>query len=637
MRGSMSASPHVRAEFTDEAGELLFQEVEQNGNRWVRRPDGNGGWIANVEGCRRVLWNLPALHRHLSEGVHAGPIYLTEGTSDAQALAVHLEQNGLRGIVTTNPFGALSWLPEFTECLTGAVDVIAVVDVDDAGRKRAALLERELDPYVERLQLLRTPLDHKGADLRDHLEAGLALGDLVPAGDAPIRMVALPELLEQVGAFIRSYVVLPTAAIHYLALFVAHTYVMGASETTAYVYITGPVRRIGKSRARETLEYLVQRPRSTVSISEAALFRVIGADDTPTLLFDEIEALFGPNAQRDPAKQMLVAILNAGWRRRGGEVLRCVGEGSKQSVVAFPVYGPKVLVGIDVGLPDTLADRVVRIEMTRRRRSEPVKRLRDREAQAESAPLRAQLERFAESAVDTLKEARPELPDELDDRKQDGWEPLFALAELAGGEWPARARAAALALSAGGEEEEDGSPSMQLLADLREAFRDDDRLATKELLERLTADEESRWREWGRQRKPLTAMGLGNLLRPFKIRSRSIRFPDGSTVKGYLRDQFADAWDRYLTPLSAFQDVTSSQAKSHAGLSATPRRHSVTASDARNPAWIKQCDGVTAENAYQGVRSRLCPECTTPDECAARVSCAVIVASIEAHRRAASP
>ena len=179
--GGKPSALRVRAAFVDEAGAVLFEEVEEGGRRWVRRPDGHGGHVANAEGVRRVLWNLPALSRHLSTGRHAGPVYLTEGTSDAQALLEHLEREGLAGVVTTNPFGALSWLEDYTVALTGTAELVAIVDHDNAGRKRAALLERELGPVVEELRIVRTPLEHKGADLRDHLEAGFELEELVPA------------------------------------------------------------------------------------------------------------------------------------------------------------------------------------------------------------------------------------------------------------------------------------------------------------------------------------------------------------------------------------------------------------------------------------------------------------------------
>jgi hypothetical protein len=79
------AELEVRASFCDEDGKLLFEEVAENGKPWVRRPDGNGGYIANAEGVQRVLWNLPRLRAHLADGRRAGPVYLTEGTSDEAA------------------------------------------------------------------------------------------------------------------------------------------------------------------------------------------------------------------------------------------------------------------------------------------------------------------------------------------------------------------------------------------------------------------------------------------------------------------------------------------------------------------------------------------------------------------------
>ena len=42
--------------------------------------------------------------------------------------------------------------------------------------------------------------------------------------------------------------------------------------------------------------------------------------------------------------------------------------------------------------------------------------------------------------------ARPDMPLGIEDRNADVWEPLLAIAEAAGGDWPQRAREAAIAL-----------------------------------------------------------------------------------------------------------------------------------------------------------------------------------------------
>jgi hypothetical protein len=149
-----------------------------------------------------------------------------------------------------------------------------------------------------------------------------------------------------------------------------------------------------------------------------------------------------------------------------------------------------------------------------------------------------------------LKDAEPKLPDELGDRAQDNWELLFAIADLAGGEWPARARKAALELSQhlAGE----SSTKIKLLADIRKVLGNEDRIISSELAIKLAelagADEEAGpWQAFGKNGKPITQRQIAKLLSEFSIFPRTIR-PDQKTARGYHREQFEDAFDRYLPP-----------------------------------------------------------------------------------------
>jgi Protein of unknown function (DUF3631) len=126
------------------------------------------------------------------------------------------------------------------------------------------------------------------------------------------------------------------------------------------------------------------------------------------------------------------------------------------------------------------------------------------------------------------------------------------VADLAGGDWPTRARAAALELNAA-RADADPSLGIALLRDLRTLFaiRDDvgevtgwhDQLATERLLELLHALEESPWGDL--RGKPLDARGLARRLRPYEVRPTTIRVGD-ATPKGYRREDLVDAWSRYL-------------------------------------------------------------------------------------------
>src|SRR5262249_4339948 len=125
----------------------------------------------------------------------------------------------------------------------------------------------------------------------------------------------------------------------------------------------------------------------------------------------------------------------------------------------------------------------------------------------------------------------------------DNWEPLLALADAAGGEWPKRACTAALELSASRDSSEDPSRGVRLLTDLRAIFTED-RAASGDLCDRLNQLEESPWGGWhdGSGLKPRT---LAWLLRPYDVRPKKLRIDD-RTAQGYERAAFAAAFRRDL-------------------------------------------------------------------------------------------
>jgi hypothetical protein len=373
---------------------------------------------------------------------------------------------------------------------------------------------------------------------------------------------AAAALLNDAGAFLRRFVVITDAQACALVLWIAHTYAIDAAESTPYLCVTSAEKRSGKSRLREVLELIVREPLPAANISDAALFRAIAAT-TPTVLLDEADAIFRARDRED-----LRGLLNAGVRR--GAVAYRMGGNGKTTLEKFPVFCPKAFFGIGEFLPDTLADRSVSIRLQRRTRDEHVERFRHRDAEAGGHLLRDRLADWLEPQVEHLRAARPELPDELDDRAQDAWEPLLAIADLAGGDWPARAHDAAVALSSG-EEREDDSITVQLLRDIHAVLgsEGDDRLRTADLLDQLHAIEESPWSEW--HGKPLAAHGLSKLLRPYRIRTMPV-WSDGKTVKGYKAEQFADAWFRVLGVrwVRAVRAKTASQAAPNSPNSPNP-------------------------------------------------------------------
>jgi len=351
------------------------------------------------------------------------------------------------------------------------------------------------------------------------------------------RAVDLSQLLRRVEHYIRRYVVLSDDQAVAVTLWTMHTHTIKSADCTPYLHVTAATKRAGKTRLLEVLEPLVARPWKTDRMSAAVLVRKVDAEQ-PTLLLDESDAVLTVTSEYSEA---LRGLLNSGYRR-GGKSSLCVGQGANITYRDFSTFAAKAIAGIGK-LPDTVADRSIPIMLRRRMASEPVARWRERDGRVEADPLAEDLARWSKGFLPALESARPPLPEGLDDRAADVWEPLLAIADLAGGAWSAGARRAAEALS-GIVDETD--ILVELLRDIRDILSesDSDVIATKTLLEQLVALEDRPWGEW-RRGQELTARGLARLLGPLGIRPDRHETITGR-LRGYRRDAFRDALARYL-------------------------------------------------------------------------------------------
>ena len=190
-------------------------------------------------------------------------------------------------------------------------------------------------------------------------------------------------------------------------------------------------------------------------------------------------------------------------------------------------------------------DRAILLELRRKLATETVERLRHAEPGLFDR-LASMLARFADDCGADIAALRPALPEQLNDRAQDNWEPLLQIADYAGGHWPETARKAALKIS--GEKEAAQSVSTELLADIQSVFEEKRtaRIYTASLIEALIADDEKSWQTYNRGR-PLSPKQLANRLKEYGIASKAMRI-GGELKKGFELVQFADAFARYLTP-----------------------------------------------------------------------------------------
>ncbi|WP_330469349.1 DUF3631 domain-containing protein (plasmid) [Streptomyces longwoodensis] len=357
-------------------------------------------------------------------------------------------------------------------------------------------------------------------------------------------------LLDEVEAFHRRFNVFPSEAAYVaVVLWDAHAHLLDCFESTPRLAFLSPEPGSGKSRALEIVETLVPNPMAAVDASAAALFRAVAGVDgkRPTILFDEIDTIFGPKAGEN---EQLRGFINAG-HRRNRPMFRCVGDGANQTVQAFHSYAAVAVAGLGY-LPDTIRDRSVNIRMRRRARNETIEPYRTRIHEQQGFALRDRLATWAEQVSERVMNVWPAMPEGVTDRPADVWEPLLAVADAAGGEWPDRAREACVVLVAASKANDKGSLGVRLLTDLRDhVMAGIDRLPTVAILDRLNALDDAPWADL--HGKPLDNRRLSRMLAEYMtadnepITSRNIKAA-GSVLKGYYAADLRDAWARYCPP-----------------------------------------------------------------------------------------
>jgi len=293
----------------------------------------------------------------------------------------------------------------------------------------------------------------------------------------------------------------------------------------------------------------VNRPAVSSNISSSAFFHAI-EELQPTLLMDEADS----NLR---ARREMRGILNAGytkptahvWRlmpRRGArgksEAGKVEGESepgrSDGELVQYSSWCPKAIATIG-HLDDTLASRCIVVRMQRKMEGEQCERLK----MLKATELKRQCARFVLDHADTITSADPAMPKALTNRAADIWEPLLALADLAGGHWPELARQAAEGLTMRAQQH---SPIGALLMDIAAMFiiADVDRLFSREIVGVLDLKPDRPWGELRRGGK-LNESWLATQLRPYGIRPGTMRIGD-QVAKGYLLEDFKETFRRYV-------------------------------------------------------------------------------------------
>ncbi|EQD26470.1 phiRv2 prophage protein, partial [mine drainage metagenome] len=300
---------------------------------------------------------------------------------------------------------------------------LSLVDYDRA-RPEAAL----------ELGVRASTLDDQVGAKRKKLDQGEGDGPMFDDPAAWPHPVAGGALLSEIASNFSRFVIADAATIDAAALWAVHTYLLGVLTVSPIAHISSPEKRCGKTVLLSAMGKLAFRPLQAANISPAATFRAVEKWH-PTLLIDEADSFLRDN-------EPLRGILNSGHMRDSAFVIRCDGDDFEPT--RFSTWGAKAIAGIG-RMADTLEDRAIPLRMRRKLPGEKVLSLR-RAAPETFTQLRAQIIRWSGDNAQRVGRTEPAQIAGLHDRAQDNFEPLLAIAEAAGGEWPQRARDAALAL-----------------------------------------------------------------------------------------------------------------------------------------------------------------------------------------------
>lgn len=351
------------------------------------------------------------------------------------------------------------------------------------------------------------------------------------------------DLLGDVHEFLGRFVAYPSEHAQVAhTLWIAHTWLMDCWDSTPRIAFLSPEPGSGKSRCLEVTGPLVPRPVHAVNVSTPYLFRKISDDaGLPTILYDECDTVFGSRTSSE--NEDVRGLLNAG-HRKGATAGRCAIVGKTVVTEDWPVYCAVAMAGLN-DLPDTLMSRSVVVRMRRRAPSERVEPWRARLNEPEAEQLAERLSGWAASVKNRV--TWPDMPNGIEDRNADIWEALLAVADVAGGEWPERARVSAVSLVSL-LRAANVSLGVMLLRDLRVIFaaKGVDRISTEDLLDSLHKIEESPWSEL--RGKPLDPRGLARYLGKYEVKPKQVRIGE-RTLKGYELGDLLDPFSRYLPSL----------------------------------------------------------------------------------------
>lgn len=371
-------------------------------------------------------------------------------------------------------------------------------------------------------------------------------------------------LLDEVEATIRRYLVCGPSSHETIALWVAATWFVDIFHVAPILNLVSPAPRCGKTTCSDIILRLVRRSLPTCNLKPAALFRTID-ECQPTLVIDEADTFFSKNPD-------LLGLINSGHTRQTAFVIRMVRIEKKLRPKKFSTFAFKSISGIGKRAP-TIEDRSIHVSLKRKLSTEKTEKIRYAPADLFKT-LERKLARWALDNADKVGRMRPLIPETLNDRQGDNWEPLLAIAEVAGGPWPEKARRASV-----NEMVAEESDQANLFLAIKEIFEEKGchEIFSETLVMALLAVPDHPWGET----KSLTQLKLARILNPYGITTKTMRIGNGR-AKGYVVKDFLDAFNRYI-PTVTVTPVTTNKIKDLDEKIAVTKPKAVTAIQSRNP------------------------------------------------------
>jgi hypothetical protein len=336
-----------------------------------------------------------------------------------------------------------------------------------------------------------------------------------------------------------------------LAVWAIGTHCFGPATTWPvtwpYLYITGEAGSGKTVLGQDIMGMIARQWRSATGTTGSTLFRMCGREDeetgeienyAPLLCIDEIDTTFAGAKDED-----LRRALNAGYKR-GATIPRSAGKSS----IDFPIYGPKLMMGIDNGhLPETVTQRSVRIELEKMTQDEKVSSgIEDFfifDVELETEEIQQMNNDWAKAHSLCLREYRPQFPSGLTARQ---WEIARSLVQLASEMGSGmEARIVRALVSVFNRKRGQESAKQRLYSAVAQWFElnDSKNVTTRELMAHLDSH--------GIGYPGHSGKGLASLLSSDGIGPKSIwrvdeAHPDGKSHRGYQRYQFDQAFVDYL-------------------------------------------------------------------------------------------